>query len=254
LILVKPWRVVKAAARDHWRAMVNGGARRDPRVIDPGALDDLDQKGASGTAPDSSQRESPEVVIDQVNTNREWRSPAHAARIVVAIVCSLASLGPAIAAESIPGMDEQVSALAPRAIAWAEQQSARVAKSGVALTPAQQELAREIGVRHPERIRLLVVDQFPLPQEADMRAAAMRIGLARPGIVGLTLGHSVLVRRGFQDDSRLLSHEFRHVSQYEARGGIPQFLRQHLADLARFGYEDSPFEVDARAHEVARHL
>jgi hypothetical protein len=23
----------------------------------------------------------------------------------------------------------------------------------------------------------------------------------------------------------------------------------HLADLAAFGYEDSPFEVDARAHE-----
>jgi hypothetical protein len=24
----------------------------------------------------------------------------------------------------------------------------------------------------------------------------------------------------------------------------------HLADLVAFGYEDSPFEVDARAHEV----
>lgn len=42
--------------------------------------------------------------------------------------------------------------------------------------------------------------------------------------------------------------------QYEARGGIAPFLQQHLADLARFGYEDSPFEVDARAHEVDHRL
>ena len=31
----------------------------------------------------------------------------------------------------------------------------------------------------------------------------------------------------------------------------PAFLAVHLADLVAFGYEDSPFEVDARAHEVA---
>jgi hypothetical protein len=97
---------------------------------------------------------------------------------------------------------------------------------------------------------VVVVDQFPLPDDALVRAAALRIGLARPTIAGLTLGHAVMVRRGFEDDARLLSHELRHVAQYEAAGGIPAFLAQHLHDLDRFGYEDSPFEVDARAHEV----
>jgi hypothetical protein len=42
-----------------------------------------------------------------------------------------------------------------------------------------------------------------------------------------------------------------HVAQYEACGGIGGFLAVHLADLVAFGYEDSPFEVDARAHEVS---
>ncbi|HET9652355.1 MAG TPA: hypothetical protein VFP36_09195 [Usitatibacter sp.] len=193
-----------------------------------------------------------------MNTNREGRSASLAARIASVIamgIASLASAAPASPASPAgPNISAQLPALAPRAIAWAEQQSAMVAKSGVALTPAQQQLARRVGVREPQRIRLLVVDRFPLPEEAEVRAAAMRIGLARPTIIGLTLGHSVMVRRGYERDARLLSHELRHVSQYEARGGIAPFLAQHLKDLAQFGYEDSPFEVDARAHEVDNHL
>jgi len=150
--------------------------------------------------------------------------------------------------------DAPSAGLAPRAIAWAEQQSAAVARAGRALTPAQSELAKSVGVRHPELIRIQVVENFPLPQDAEVKAAAMRIGLDRPSIIGLTLGHSVLLRRGFENDVELLSHEFRHVWQYEDRGGIAPFLVQHLQDLARFGYDDSPFEVDARAHEVSRGL
>jgi len=66
---------------------------------------------------------------------------------------------------------------------------------------------------------------------------------------GMTLGHAIFVRRGEESDVRLMSHELRHVAQYEAAGGVAAFLAKHLADLAAHGYEDSPFEVDARAHE-----
>ena len=176
-------------------------------------------------------------------TQREGLA-AHGLRAVVFVM--------GLASASVLAAD--VTRLAPRAIAWAEQQSARVAHSGSKLTPAQVALARSVGVQHPERVRIQVVDEFPLPQEAEVKAAAMRIGLARPSIVGLTLGHSILLRRGYENDPRLLSHELRHVWQYESRGGIAPFLERHLRDLARFGYEDSPFELDARAHEVGRHL
>ena len=158
-----------------------------------------------------------------------------------------------VSASALGAGSPSLAAIAPRAIAWAQAQSEITARSGAPLTPAQVALARSVGVRHPELVRVAVVDRFPLPQEAEVKAAAMRIGLAKPSIVGLTLGHSVLVRRGFENDPRLLSHEFRHVYQYEAHGGIAGFLEQHLRDLARFGYDDSPFEVDARAHEVGGH-
>jgi hypothetical protein len=160
----------------------------------------------------------------------------------------------ALACAAIASDATEVASIAPRAIAWAQQQSARVALAGRAPNARQRALARATGVQHPERIRIQVVDRFPLPREAEVKAAALKIGLASPTVVGLTLGYSVMVRRGHEGDPRLLSHEFRHVSQYEAHGGIEGFLTRHLQDLARFGYEDSPFEVDARAHEVDRHL
>jgi hypothetical protein len=66
----------------------------------------------------------------------------------------------------------------------------------------------------------------------------------------MTLGYAVLVKRGGEEDERLLRHELRHVAQYEGAGGIAPFLARHIPDLLRYGYRDSPFERDARAHEV----
>jgi len=94
-----------------------------------------------------------------------------------------------------------------------------------------------------------VVDRIPLPDEPQLRAAALEVGLSPSSALGMTLGYTVMVVRGYEDNVRLLSHEFRHVAQYEASGGIRPFLGVHLADLVAFGYHDSPFEVDARAHE-----
>jgi hypothetical protein len=143
----------------------------------------------------------------------------------------------------------QLPLIAERTIEWAKGQEARVLKSGAPLTHEQQQLARAVGVRFPERIRLAVVEQIPLPDEPVLKAAAEGVGLSQSWAAGLTLGHAVILHRGFERDPRLLSHEFRHVAQYETVGGIGPFLVTHLKSLVELGYENSPFEVDARAHE-----
>jgi hypothetical protein len=143
----------------------------------------------------------------------------------------------------------QLTTLTPRVIAWAEKLSSEGRASGIPLTPALARMAHAAGVRDPGNIRLVVVERIPLPDEPALRAAALKVGLSQSSALGMTLGYVVVVRRGYEDNVRLLSHEFRHVAQYEACGGIAPFLEVHLADLAAFGYEDSPFEVDARAHE-----
>jgi hypothetical protein len=160
-----------------------------------------------------------------------------------------AALGFVMSANADPQPLKDLAVLAPKAIAWAEALSATVTRSGAALTPLQRHIAVKSGVRDASRIRIVVTDRVPLPDEATLRAAAMKVGLSEEWAAGMTLGYAVIVRRGYENDVRLLSHEFRHVAQYEAVGGIAPFLTAHLQHLAQFGYENSPFEVDARAHE-----
>jgi hypothetical protein len=140
-------------------------------------------------------------------------------------------------------------ALLPRAVAWAEAQSQSILEEGTALSAAELALARSVGVRSPELIRVGVVDRIPLPYDVRLRAAAHQAGLLAPGTLGLTLGYAVLVRRGHEARPRLLSHEFRHVYQYECAGSIASFLPVYLREIVAFGYADAPSEIDARTHE-----
>jgi hypothetical protein len=145
----------------------------------------------------------------------------------------------------------QLPALAPRAIAWADGLAANAHARGTALPAPLLAVARKAGVRAPGKVRIVVMDEIPLPDDPVLKGAALSVGLSQSDAAGMTLGYAVFLRRGYEHDLRVLSHELRHVAQYEACGGIGGFLAVHLADLVAFGYEDSPFEVDARAHEVS---
>jgi hypothetical protein len=164
---------------------------------------------------------------------------------------STAQTSPLPAHESARGqLAARLPLLAPRAVAWAETLAANARPSGVPLSPALTAIARKVGVRAPEKVRIIVLDDIPLPDDPVLKGAALSVGLSQGDAAGMTLGHTIFLRRGYENDLRVASHELRHVAQYEASGGIAGFLAVHLADLVAFGYEDSPFEVDARAHEV----
>lgn len=143
---------------------------------------------------------------------------------------------------------ELLPAVLPEAVRWAEAQALEIARRGAPLTRRDLEIARAVGVRHPERIRLLEVEELPAPAKGLLREAALHAGLAGPGMAGVTLGHAVAIRRGWAT-VRLLSHEFRHVSQYEQAGSISAFLAEYLRQIAEVGYAAAPLEQDARAHE-----
>jgi hypothetical protein len=159
----------------------------------------------------------------------------------------------AVASMSASGdeISARIPVLAPRAVAWAEKMQAQALATGAPIGSRVLSMARHVGVGNPSRVRIVVVDRVPLPDEPMLKAAALEVGLSQSSAAGMTLGYAIFVRRGYEDDVRLISHELRHVAQYEAAGGIAPFLARHLVDLAQKGYEDSAFEVDARAHEQA---
>ena len=139
--------------------------------------------------------------------------------------------------------------LIPKAIAWAEMQSENAALTGRPLDELVMSIAKSVGVAEPERIRILDVPRLPMPDDPQLKQAALATGLLGPGMVGLTLGYSVFVCSGYGRDVRLLSHEFRHVYQYEQAGSIAGFLPAYLQQIVTAGYHNAAFEMDARAHE-----
>jgi hypothetical protein len=157
---------------------------------------------------------------------------------------------PVVSAHHDPGAvdTQETPILLPQAIAWAEQQAAEVARTGQVLNDSGLELARQVGVSQPDRIRVAVVDTLPMPDDPVLQAAAIQTGLLGPGMVGLTPGYAVFICRG-HETVRLFSHEFRHVHQYEQSGSIAELLPGYLLQILQFGYANAPSEQDAKAHE-----
>jgi hypothetical protein len=140
--------------------------------------------------------------------------------------------------------------LLPLACAWAEKQETDILKQGVALTKAQLDWARRIGIVEPERVRLRVVEEIPLPLEPVLRAAAEQTGLISPLTAGLTLRYGIFIRTDFWGDRRLLVHELAHVAQYERFDGFQPFLEAYLREcIDPPGYPFGPLEQEAKKVE-----
>jgi hypothetical protein len=138
--------------------------------------------------------------------------------------------------------------LLPKAIAWAEARATETAHTGTALDETRLAIARRVGVVQPELIRIALVSRLPQPDDPELLQAAQLTGLLGPNMAGLTLGYGIYICHG-QDSIRLISHECRHVHQYEQAGSIAAFLPIYLQQIATVGYADAPYEIDARAHE-----
>ena len=66
----------------------------------------------------------------------------------------------------------QFETLLPLAAEWAEEEEQRVLHEGVPLSEQEMTDANAIGVRRPERIRLLRVEAVPMPTDPQLMAAA----------------------------------------------------------------------------------
>jgi hypothetical protein len=91
------------------------------------------------------------------------------------------------------------------------------------------------------------------------RARIVVVPVLTPGVLAMTLGRWILVRRGHEGNAGLIGHELVHVEQWRRRG-IVGFLRGYLgaylrARRAGLGHWDAyraiPFEAEARVRSGA---
>ncbi|MEI8290231.1 MAG: hypothetical protein WCH99_12235 [Verrucomicrobiota bacterium] len=143
---------------------------------------------------------------------------------------------------------QQFEALLPLAVTWAADQERIILRSGVALTADQLADAKQVGVAHPEQVRLLRVVQIPAPIDPALAAAAAMTRLISPDTKGMTLRYGIFIRTDCWEQRLLVVHELVHTMQYERLGGFEAFLRPYLSEcLTPPGYPHGPMEREAIA-------
>ena len=146
-------------------------------------------------------------------------------------------------------LTNQFEAVLPVAAEWAREQEQRILREGQPLSAEEIDDARAIGVREPERVRVLRVDEIPAPPDPILKAMSAQIEFLPATPSGLTFQYGIFLRGDCRQDRHLVAHELVHTSQYERLGGIVPFLRDYITECATVGYRGSPLEQEAE--EVA---
>jgi hypothetical protein len=142
---------------------------------------------------------------------------------------------------------ERLEELLPLAAEWAMEQQQRVLCEGVPLSKKEMADAKAIGVRDPERVRLLRVDSVPVPVHPMLKAAAASINFVTSAPSGLALENGIFVRADHWRDRELIAHELAHIAQYQRLGGVLPFLQTYITQCATVGYQQAPLELEANA-------
>ena len=141
----------------------------------------------------------------------------------------------------------QLEELLPLAVHWATDQERRVLCEGMGLSEIEMTDAKAIGVRNPERVRLLRVDSIPVPAHPMLRAAAASINFLTAAPRGLALENGIFIRADHWRDRALIAHELVHTAQFQRLGGILPFLQTYIFQCATVGYPNAPLELEAIA-------
>jgi hypothetical protein len=146
---------------------------------------------------------------------------------------------------------KQFNALLPIACKWAEEQEKIILRHGVKLDVDQQIDAFLIGIKDPTKIRLLKVDQVPVPSHHALKEAAEMIGFLSNTTIGLALRYGIYIRSDYWNQRKLIVHELVHTMQYDRMGGFMSFLSQYLHECLTIGYPFGSLEQEANRIEKA---
>ena len=125
---------------------------------------------------------------------------------------------------------ETFEQLLPRAYEWAKEQEEFVLSRGNPLGPRHIADARLAGVQDCARVRVLVVDRIPLPDDPALAQAARRMGIISEETRCMGFGYALIIRVDDWNDRELILHNLIHIAQCERSGGLEQWCRHYLGD------------------------
>ncbi|MEO0343253.1 MAG: hypothetical protein AAF198_07435 [Pseudomonadota bacterium] len=115
---------------------------------------------------------------------------------------------------------------------------------GRPLSPQGIKLARSLGVRNPEKVRIVIVKKIPKTNTAERIIQATP--LVNPGtvIAGLAAGYGIFLAEGYGDKIWVLAHELVHTAQFE-RYGMEEMTRRYLTESVVLRDRLIPLEREA---------
>ena len=125
---------------------------------------------------------------------------------------------------------EKFEHLVSLACQWAKAQEAYVLKYGIPLSAGQTADAQRVGVQDCSRVRVLVVDRIPLPEDGELAEAARRAQIITDASRGVAIGHGIIIRADSWQNRELFLHQLVHVAQCERSGGLQSFVEEYLSD------------------------
>ena len=143
--------------------------------------------------------------------------------------------------------------LLPVAYGWAKKQEEFVLAHGRPLGTSQAWDAQLAGVQDVARVRVLVVDRIPLPEDPRLAEAARRTRIITDDTRCMGVGHALIIRGDAWNDRELILHNLVHIAQCERSGGLENWVPQYLGDRTNCeNFTLGKLEEEARrvAHQI----
>ena len=138
---------------------------------------------------------------------------------------------------------------------WAKDHEQLILLHGAPLGSQHLDDARLVGVKKPSRIRILIVDRIPLPNDEQLAEVSREKQILTTASRGCTFGYGIMIRADSWGDRELLLHQLVHVAQYERTHNLEACIREYVCERAHSPeLTAGPLEEEARriARQIAR--
>ena len=126
-------------------------------------------------------------------------------------------------------VQKRIDLIVPYAVRNNRRLQAHALKVGKPLSAEAMALARELGVKNPEKIRIVIVNRIPKANTAEKLISATPLMSFTDKIVGIASGYGIYLDKEFAGRIWVLAHELVHVAQFE-RLGLEGLTRQVVTE------------------------
>ena len=141
---------------------------------------------------------------------------------------------------------EKVDKLMDEVNAFALKSESYALEHGRKLTPNEMKYAKTIGVKYPEKVRVMVTSDFPVPSNKEVLKGFKELGFDSMLVAGITYRYGIYIKSSWLVSKEyVLSHELIHVRQVEKTNNFKKYMRTYLIQAFSYEYFEMPLEKEA---------